>query len=71
MTMTAELTRQTIRPYTVTEASEALGVSAKHVRRLIERGELPAMNQGLKDGASVWRISAEALDAFMARHAAD
>ena len=45
---------------TLAEAAEALRVSQATVRRLIERGELPAVRVG-----RLWRISSNALEAYL------
>lgn len=50
------------------DVARAWGVSAGHIRRLCQRGELAAMKTGTGPRA-VWRIRPEAVAEFEAAHA--
>lgn len=53
---------------TLAEAAEMLRLSPAAVRRRIRDGQITAWNE---KGRAGWRIPAEALTAYQARHAAD
>jgi len=49
--------------FTITEASNELGISARAVRRAVERGTLAAEPMG-----AIWLVSREAIDAYQSEH---
>jgi excisionase family DNA binding protein len=53
----------------ITEVAELLGVSGEHVRCLIDSGRLEAVDVSLHPGRkrATWRVSAEAIEKFVAQ----
>jgi excisionase family DNA binding protein len=52
------------RAYSVKEVAKMWGVSAQHVRRLIQKGELAAFTAG----SHILRVSEQSLGEFLCRH---
>jgi hypothetical protein len=56
-----------IQSYTTREVGDALGFSARHIRSLVEAGELAAFDAGQGSKRPVYRITASALATFVRR----
>jgi excisionase family DNA binding protein len=54
-----------VETYSVRQVAESLGIGRDKILRWIAAGLLPAMNLGAGSTRPRWRISREALDAFL------